>query len=440
MKKRLLYGLLLAALAINLFIGAQTYLQSAEVAAKDDAYANIALFTRVLETVRRDYVDGDKVTYQDLIMGAMKGMLATLDPHSEFMEPKKYDNLKEDTEGEFGGVGIIISIKDNFLTVVSPIEDTPGFKAGIQPGDRIVKIDGRSSERITQSDAVKKLRGKPGTDVMLTVYRPSTKKTIEHKLTRALIPVDTIKDANGKREFPLLENKTGYVRIIQFGEKTSSELDDALKKLDAKGMQSLIIDLRGNPGGLLDQAVKVCEKFLPRGKVVVTTEGRNSAQKAEYRAAGRDHRTKLPLVLLVNGGSASASEIVAGCLQDSERAIVVGEQTFGKGSVQSILPLPNDSALRLTTAKYYTPSHKVIHEKGITPDIEVEMADQDFADIGLRRSPGALESIAEGEKERILALRDTQLDRALDVLKGISLFTERQSAPQKVAAGKRGAF
>jgi carboxyl-terminal processing protease len=430
MKKRFFYGVLLAALALNLILGAHTYLNSAEVAGKDDAYENIALFTRVLEVVRRDYVDADKVSYEDLIHGALKGMLGTLDPHSEFMEPKKYEGLKEDTEGEFGGVGIIISVKDNFLTVVAPIDDTPGFRAGIQPGDRIIKIDGRGAERVSVQDAVKRLRGKAGTDVTLTVYRPSTKQTKDHKLTRAVIPVDTVKDLSGRKEFPLLDNNTGYLRLVQFGEKTSSELDSALAKLDAKGMEALVLDLRGNPGGLLDQAVRVCEKFLARGKLVVTTEGRNPGQAAEYRAGGRDHRTKLPLVVLVNGGSASASEIVAGCLQDTQRAVIVGEQTFGKGSVQSVVPLPNDSALRLTTAKYYTPSHKVIHEKGITPDIVVEMTDQDEMDLAIQRSLGGLDSLEPADRERVAKVKDAQLDRALEVLKGISLYTQRQPAPK----------
>jgi carboxyl-terminal processing protease len=436
MKKRALYGILILGLALNLFIGAQIYLQSAETAGKDDAYTNIALFTRVLEMVRQDYVDGDKVTYQDLIRSAMKGMLSTLDPHSEFMDPPKYRDLRDDTEGQFGGVGIVVSLKDNYVTVVAPMEDTPGYNAGILSGDRITKIDGRAAERITINDAVKRLRGKPGTEVVLTVYRPSTGKTIDFKLKRAIIAVDTVKDINGKREFPLLENKIGYVKITQFGEKTSDELEAALKKLEKKGMESLVLDLRGNPGGLLDQAVRVCEKFLPRGQLVVSTEGRNARQKQEFRAAGSNPRTKLPLVCLVNLGSASASEIVSGCLQDTKRAIIIGEKTFGKGSVQSVLPLPDNSALRLTTAKYYTPSHKVIHEHGIEPDIVVEMSDRDEADLALKRSPGGLDSLSEEDRQRAEAVRDVQLDRAVDLLKGLSLFSDLKKpvAREKMAA------
>jgi carboxyl-terminal processing protease len=437
MKKRLLYGILTAGLAVNLLLGARVYLQSAETSGRDDAYAQIALFTRVLEMVRQDFVDGEKSSYQTLIRGAMKGMLTTLDPHSEFMDPPKYRDLRDDTEGAFGGVGLVVSMKDGFVTVVAPMEDTPGFNAGIQSGDRIVKIDGKAAEKITVADAVKRLRGKAGTKVTLTVFRPGKNETKDYTLTRAVISVETVKDINGKREFPVLDNKVGYVKLTQFGEKTSGELEAALKKLDQKGMQSLVIDLRGNPGGLLDQAVKVCEKFLQKGKLVLTTEGRNKRNDQRYIAAGTNPRTKLPLVVLVNGGSASAAEIVSGCLQDSGRAIVVGEQTFGKGSVQSILPLPDNSALRLTTAKYYTPSHKVIHEKGITPDIIVEMSDADEADLAMRRSAGGLDSVPEKDRARVEKVQDVQLDRALDLLKGISIFTDRQKSPEKEKVAAR---
>src|SRR6185369_3319282 len=236
--------------------------------------------------------------------------------------------------------------------------------------------------------------------------RPANGQMKDYKLTRASIKVDTVKDIAGKREFPLSENNVGYVRVVQFGEQTASDLEDGLRKLEAKGMESLIIDLRGNPGGLLDQAVKVCEKFLPRNQLVVSTEGRDAKQKAEYRATGRERHPSIPIVVLVNYGSASASEIVAGCLQDATglgvcKAIIVGEQTFGKGSVQSILPLQDGSALRLTTAKYYTPSHKVIHEHGITPDITVPMTDEDLRYTQLQRTPGGLEGLDDDQKEKV---------------------------------------
>jgi len=435
MKRRLIYGAVLLALSVNLLIGTRVYFNSAHAAEKDSPYPSLELFSFVMEKVRKDYVDGQKLTYQDLVYGALKGMLNTLDPHSEFMEPDKYKDLQNDTQGAFGGLGIVVSMKDNFVTVVAPMEESPGFKAGILSGDRIIRIDGRSTEKMGLPDAVKTLRGEPGTDVTLTIFRPSSAQMKEFKLTRSVINVDMVKDINGKKEFPLGENKIGYVRLQQFGEKTSDDLERALNTLKREGMQGLVLDLRGNPGGLLDQAVDVCEKFLPRGQLVVTTEGRNSAQNSARYANGHGDELKgLPVVVLVNFGSASASEIVAGCLQDLKRGIVLGEKTFGKGSVQSILPLQDGSALRLTTAKYYTPSHRVIHEEGITPDIVVPMTDEEYRDIELQRAPGGPESLSDKERERVANAHDAQLDRAVDLLKGITLFTQRAPLPERRVA------
>jgi len=432
MKRRVIYGVVTVVLAANLLIGARIYFSSAQAAEKDSAYPSLELFSYVMERVRKDYVDGQKLTYQDLVYGALKGMLNTLDPHSEFMEAEKYKELQNDTQGAFGGLGITISMKDNYVTVVAPMADTPGSKAGILSGDRIVKIDGKSTEKMGLQDAVKNLRGEPGTDVRITLQRPTTGVIKDYTLTRAVINVDMVKDLNGKKEFRLDENKIGYVQLVQFGEKTSDELESALRKLKAQGMQGLVLDLRWNPGGLLEQAVDVCQKFLPRGELVVTTEGRNAAQNSVRRAMGRgDELHNMPVVVLVNLGSASASEIVAGCLQDLKRAIVLGEKTFGKGSVQSILPLSDGSALRLTTAKYYTPSHKVIHEEGITPDISVPLTLEEERDIILKRTPGAAESMEDKDRERLIQSRDLQLDRAIDLLKGITLFTQRAPAPEK---------
>ena len=439
MKRRVFYGLLLGLLAVNLFVGAQVYFSNVQAAEKDDALPNLKLFSTVLDKVRQEYVDGDQLTYQKLIHDALKGMLNNLDPHSEFMDNAKYDELKKDTQGEFGGVGIQIMVKDGFLTVVSPMEGHPAFKAGILTGDRITKIEGRAAERLTIGDAVKRLRGTPGTAVTITVFRPSTGVTKDYTLTRANIPVPTLRDVFGNdltkdEAFPLSEDNIGYIRLLQFGEHTADDLEDALKRLESKGAESLILDLRENPGGLLDQAVKVCEKFLPAGQLVVTTEGRDTRTRATYHGRGRGKHPALPMVVLVSNGSASASEIVAGCLQDctAERkckALIVGEKTFGKGSVQSILPMPDGSALRLTTAKYYTPSHKVIHEEGITPDITVGMSDEELRFAFLQRTQSGIESLPEPDQERAKAMRDVQLERAMDLLKGINLYTKR--APEK---------
>ena len=440
MKKRFFYFLLSTVLVINLVIGAGIYVYSAQGSEKDDPYANYRLFSDVLEKVRQEYVDGGNLSYQELIHGALKGMLSTLDPHSEFMDASNYDELKKDTQGEFGGVGIVISLRDNFITVVSPMEDTPGFKAGILSGDRIIEIDGKSTDKFTTQDAVKLLRGEPNTEVKVTIFRPGSSEKKDFKLTRAIIKVDTVKDINGRKSFPLGEDRIGYVRLTQFGELTADELEKALKKLEGQGMKSLILDLRGNPGGLLDQAGQVAEKWLPRGQLVVSTEGRGSSQKSVYNATGRNRHANMPMVILVNGGSASAAEIVAGCLQDLQhttKAMVLGEQTFGKGSVQSILPLPDGSALRLTTAKYYTPSHKVIHEKGITPDIIVPMTEEEERDVFLQRTPGGLESLDEKSRERVKNTRDVQLDRAMDLLRSVTTFAQQQAGgATKFAAGK----
>ena len=428
MKRRLIFGFIGVVLAVNLVIGAKVYSNSTETSSKDSVYPNMRLFSEVMEKVRRDYVDGTNLTYQDLVYGALKGMINELDPHSEFLDPEKYKDLQSDTEGHFGGLGIVIAMKDNFVTVVAPMEDTPGFKAGILSGDRIIKINGKSTENMTLPDAVKILRGDPNTEVSMTIMRPSSGQVKDYTLTRAVITVDMVKDINGKKEFPLGENKIGYIRLTQFGEKTSDDLETALNKLKSQGMQGLILDLRWNPGGLLDQAVEVCEKFLPRGQLIVSTEGRNASQDSKHRAAGHGDELKgMPIVVLVNLGSASASEIVSGCLQDLHRAIILGEKTFGKGSVQSIIPLDDGSALRLTTAKYYTPSHKVIHEVGITPNIIVPTTDEEDYNIRMQLTPGGLESLDEKDRERVKSSHDPQLERAEDLLKGIMLYTDRES-------------
>ncbi len=441
MKRRLIYGLVIAVLILNLAIGAWIYLGAvAHAAGKQDAvYPNLELFAQVLEKVRKEYVDGKNLTYHDLVYMSLKGMVDSLDPHSEFLDVDDYQQLQNDTEGRFGGLGLVVSMRDNFVTVVAPMEDTPGFRAGILSGDRIIKIDGKSAGKMSLPQAVKLLRGDPGTQVTLTIQRPSSGLVKDFTLNRAVIRMDMVKDINGKKEFPLGNDKIGYIRITEFGDNTAQELESALKKLKAQGMKALIIDLRWNPGGLLDEAVDVCGKFLPRGQLVVTTEGRDPSENSARRADGRGDEfvnkngSPKPIVVLVNFGSASAAEIVTGCLQDLHRAVILGEQTFGKGSVQSVFPLDDGSALKLTTAKYYTPSHKVIQQHGITPDIEVPMNDEQEAALMLKRAPGGVMSLSETNRVTVENVHDVQLERARDLLKGILLYSSRAEPVEKMA-------
>jgi carboxyl-terminal processing protease len=436
MKRSLIFGTVLAALLLNLALGANIYLNASRTAKTDDTeQASLDLFNDALQKIHGEYVDGKDLTYRQLVYSALKGAVSKLDPHSEFLDADSYQELQDDTEGQFGGIGLMVGLKDGQITVIAPIDDTPGARAGILSGDRIVKVEGKSVEKLSLPDVVKQLKGEPGSTVSLTIERPATGAQKTFFLTRAVIQVDMVKDINGKKEFPLDENKTGYVRITQFGEKTGGELEAALDKLKAQGMKGLILDLRWNPGGLLDQAVEVCEKFLPVGQLVVSTEGRHTVEKFYARGRG-DEFKKMPVVVLVNLGSASAAEIVTGCLQDLHRAVVLGEKTFGKGSVQNIFQFDDGSALKLTVAKYYTPSHKVIHQRGITPDILVPLTDTEEAALLVKRSPGGVESLPDKDRAVIAAIHDEQLERAEDLLTGVMLYDRLagKSPPEKMAA------
>jgi carboxyl-terminal processing protease len=434
MKRRLIFGVAAAGLLLNLILGAAIYLNSARAAEqKDSMDANLDLFATVLQKVRAEYVDGTNLTYRNLTDAAIKGMIGSLDPHSEFLDARDYQQLQDDTEGQFGGLGLVVSMRDGYVTVVAPMEDSPGSRAGILTGDRIVKVEGRSVERLPLGEVVKKLRGDPGTQVTVSIQRPANGEEKRFTLTRAIIQMDMIKDINGKKEFPLGADGIGYIRITEFGDRTGDELEAALGKLKTQGMKALILDLRLNPGGLLDEAVDVCQKFLPRGQLVVSTEGRNPGQNSVRRANGRGDELKgMPMVILVDLGSASASEIVTGCLQDLHRAVVLGEKTFGKGSVQSIFPIDNVGALKLTVAKYYTPSHRVIHEHGIEPDIVVQMTEEQEAALLLTRLPGGLEALDATNRVRATQIQDVQLERAEDLLKGIMLYDQLENSPVKM--------
>jgi carboxyl-terminal processing protease len=431
MKRSFIFGVVLAALLLNLALGASTYWRAAKPSNTDDsAQASEELFQEALQKIHSEYVDGKDLTYRQLVYSALKGAVGKLDPHSEFLDADSLQELQDDTEGQFGGVGLVVGLKEGQITVIAPIDDTPGARAGILSGDRIVKVAGKSVEKTPLPDVVKLLRGDPGTTVSLTIERPGQTALKTFTLTRAVIQMDMVKDINGRKDFPLDENKIGYIRITQFGEKTGDELQAALDKLKQQGMKGLILDLRWNPGGLLDQAVEVCQKFLPVGQLVVSTEGRHTLEK--YRAGGRgDELKNMPIVVLANLGSASAAEIVTGCLQDLHRAVVLGEKTFGKGSVQTIFPLDDGSALKLTVAKYYTPSHKVIHQHGITPDIFVPLTDTEEAAVLVKRTPGGLESLPESDRASVAAIRDEQLDRAEDLLKGLIIYDKLTAAPKR---------
>ena len=343
-------------------------------------------------------------------------MLQSLDAHSQFLDPEMYSDMKEDTSGQFGGLGIVISLKDGVLTIVAPMEDTPGFRAGLLAGDKIIEIDGESTEGLSLPEAVKLLRGAPDTTVTIKVLRPETQEIKDVSVVRAEIKVPSVKGET------ILENGIGYLRITQFNSPTAEALQRALDELEEQGMRALVIDLRNNPGGLLTAAIEVSQKFLNRGDLIVYTQGRDPYQKQQFRARGRRRYLELPIAILVNGGSASASEIVAGALQDHNRAILVGEKTFGKGSVQSVIGLDDGSAIRLTTAKYYTPSERVIHEHGIAPQIEVHMDPEDWRKLMNRRSRAGMVAPGGESEEEVV---DVQLQRAMDVLKGVMIFEAR---------------
>jgi carboxyl-terminal processing protease len=327
-------------------------------------YEKLKAFSEILSLVESNYVES--VDSDDLIDGAIKGMVKALDPHSSYLPPKSYKNMLVDTSGKFGGLGIEISVRKGILTVVSPIEDTPAFNAGIKAGDKIIKIEDESTLDMTLTDAVERLRGETGSPVNITIFRETLDAPKEYTIVRAIIKVRSVVKK-------VYRNDIGYVKIRSFSKNTSKDLDAALAEFERKGVSKLVLDVRNNPGGLLNQAVEVSDRFLKKENLIVYTKGRTDEQNMRFTTHDKVKRVTYPMIILVNGGSASASEIVAGALQDLGRAVIVGTTTFGKGSVQTIIPLTDGSALRLTTARYYTPSGRVIQENGITPDIIVEM-------------------------------------------------------------------
>jgi carboxyl-terminal processing protease len=423
MRKKIILGLIILVAGIFIFVSLGA--GGIDKKSKDDLFRQVEIFSDSLAIIQSEYVDETKP--KDLIYGALKGMLSSLDPHSQFMDPETYSELKVDTEGKFGGLGIEITIKDGLLTVVTPIEGTPAWKAGLKSNDRIVKINNELTRDMTLTEAVKKMRGKPGEAVNLTILRESEKKILDFKIVRDIIKIRDI------RESRILEDGIAYIRLSEFRENTPVDINAALDKLKREGANALILDLRNNPGGLLDVAVKVSEKFLEKGKLVVSTKGRRSAQNLEFIARGNNPVTDLPMAVLINEGSASGSEIVAGALQDYKRAIILGTKSFGKGSVQTVVPLSDGSALRLTTSKYYTPLGKEIHGKGVAPDILVEEGRIEIAEKpeGKPQKPeDVFEEIEKKEREKkqekvFNNKNDNQLMRAVDVLKAAKFYRQK---------------
>jgi len=401
--------------------------QTPPASTNEELYKELELFESALSLVRSDYVEEPEA--KQLIYGALKGMLSTLDPYSQFLDPDSYNELKVETEGAFGGLGIEITIKDDLLTVITAIDDTPAFHAGLQPGDRIVKIDGALTRGLTLLDAVKKLRGKPGTKVTLTILREGADELKEVALERGIIKIQSVREAK------VLEDHIGYIRVSEFRDQTTKDVAGAIEQLKTKAMDSLILDLRNNPGGLLDEAVSVSELFLERQQLIVSTKGRLRNQNMEFHSRTNGVINGLPLVVLINEGSASASEIVAGAIQDHHRGILLGSKSHGKASVQTIFPLKDGSALRLTTAKYYTPAGRMIHGQGIEPDVAVGLERAvETKPKGDEVTKELFNQVESGEKHvdpAAIAPKkplDNQLARAVDLLKGIKVYQSKEHA------------
>jgi carboxyl-terminal processing protease len=436
--------ILLDTMIISLLMAGILFLNGNNRDVKADSseiYRNIEIFTDVLRKIEKHYVEPQDT--QKLIYGAIKGMVQSLDPHSSFMTKEEHRELLIETKGSFSGVGIEITIRDNILTVVSPIVDTPAYIVGIKAGDKILKIDDKPTIDMTLFDAVKRIRGPKGSNIKLTIGRKGVDKPLEFNITRADIPLKTTRKE-------LLESEIGYVRIFSFRSTTADDLASALGFLESgRNLKGLILDLRTNPGGLLSQAIKVSDLFLDTG-LIVSTKGRNPSQNIEESAHKNERERNYPIIVLVNGGSASASEIVAGALQDNKRALILGTKTFGKGSVQTILPLPDGSGLRLTTARYYTPSGRSIQLSGIIPDILMEYMPPDeekerkqirfkrekdlkghMPNESIKKEETQKESEPKEREKRLQeALRkDNQVQHALQILKSWKIITQMKTAP-----------
>ena len=432
-------------LFLGMFVGAAIILDMGVLAERDEpkeALAPLPLnelrsFTEVFSRIKSDYVE--PVEDKKLLEDAVQGMLAGLDPHSAYQDADSFKDMRVETEGQFGGLGIEVTMENGFVKVVSPIEDTPAARAGVKPGDLIIRLDDKAVKGLTLTEAVRFMRGKPGSDITLTIVREGATKPLKITLTRAVIKIQSVKSR-------MLEPGFGYVRVTQFQAGTDKGLAEALKKLETENkgtLRGMILDLRNNPGGVLNSAVGVSDAFLDKG-LIVYTEGRVADSKMKLSATPGDLLNGAPMVVLINGGSASASEIVAGALQDHKRAVIMGTKSFGKGSVQTIIPVSNGAALKITTARYYTPSGRSIQASGIVPDIvteEARITKSEAADrlreADLARHLENGDEIAKPKEEPKKedkkddkkkdeagkpAVEDYQLQEALNLLKGISFF------------------
>jgi carboxyl-terminal processing protease len=439
--KRVLF-VVLVLVSASFLIGAG---MAKRVLARGEDYENLRVFTEVLSLVQSNYVED--VENKKLVEGAIKGLLKTLDPHTSYMPPEVYKEMQVETEGQFGGLGIEITVRDDQLTVVSPIEDTPAYRAGLKAGDRILKIDGEVTKDLSLLDAVRKMRGPKGTPVTVTITRDDFEAPKDFTITRDVIKVRSV-------TYRKLDDGLGYVRLRSFHKTTGDELEEALRDLEEQKISGLVLDLRNNPGGLLNQAVEVVDKFVSKDQLIVYTQGRVRNQNMRFSSKGDRPHLEYPMVILVNGGSASASEIVAGALQDQGRAIVLGTQTFGKGSVQTIIPLSDGSGLRLTTARYYTPKGYLIQGKGISPDIKVDNKPVEKAEatsptrkpVREKDLPNALDKEkedpegkpeAESRSAPLNPEEDLQLQRAIELLKGWTIFKKTLPETQAAQAGTK---
>ena len=423
MLKRILIVLAGAACGILLATAVTRWRPAWNLWPNRDLARDTAYFRKVLDLVAQNYVRPQDADYDRLTLAALEGMLKSLDPHSEFMRAPAYRELKEEMDGRFGGIGVQVERRDGRVTVIAPIADTPGERAGIQRGDQIVKVDGESIEKLGMDGVVDRLRGRPGTKVVVTLFRPSNKQTLDVRITREVIRVESVRDPH------MLGDGIGYIQLVQFSEHSGAEFKKALEQLRSQGARALVLDLRNNPGGLLDAAVDVAEPFFRPGELVVYTQGRTPDSRQDLRAGAGAADLRLPIAVLVNAGTASAAEVVTGALKDTGRAVVVGERTFGKGSVQTVFQLQNGEAMRLTTALYYTPGGISIQEKGIEPQISVPVSLDDEAKLRLQRLRRDLTDPKDfAARFGFEPIADQPLQTAIDVLKGTALFDQRSHA------------